>query len=176
MISVRHCSKPGCTRQSVATLTYDYHESTAVLGPLATAAEPHTYDLCELHAEHLTVPRGWQVVRLHTTFEPAEPSEDDLMALVNAVRQAAQSPRTTADNHNNATVHSLHEHRSRTTPPEPHEIEYGPFAQPRSNSTDQSAQIEDAHRSPLDPQSPWAKRRDQFRIVPEEKDDDTTTR
>ena len=38
-------------RPAVATLTYVYRESTAVLGPLATYAEPHTYDLCARHAE-----------------------------------------------------------------------------------------------------------------------------
>lgn len=74
----------------MATLTYDYSDSTAVLGPLSTAAEPHAYDLCEAHAERLTVPRGWQVVRLATHFEPAPPSDDDLSALADAVREASR--------------------------------------------------------------------------------------
>jgi len=74
---------------AVATLTYDYSDSTAVLGPLSTTAEPHAYDLCERHALTLTVPRGWQVVRLTTQFEPAPPSPDDLSALADAVREAA---------------------------------------------------------------------------------------
>ncbi len=89
---MRLCSKPGCTRGSVATLTYDYQDSTAVLGPLATQVEPHTYDLCEVHAESLTVPRGWQVVRLQTRFDPAPPSPDDLLALVEAIRDVAGQP------------------------------------------------------------------------------------
>ena len=59
----------------MATLTYDYKDSTVVLGPLATAADPNSYDLCDEHAEHLTAPRGWQVVRLATNFEPAPPSD-----------------------------------------------------------------------------------------------------
>lgn len=63
----------------------------AVLGPLATSPEPHTYDLCENHAMSLTVPVGWQIVRLQTTYEPAPPSSDDLLALVDAVRAAARS-------------------------------------------------------------------------------------
>ena len=84
---MRLCSKPSCTRGAVATLTYDYQDSTAVLGPLATSVEPHTYDLCEVHAESLTVPRGWQVVRLQTRFEPAPPSSDDLLALVEVIRE-----------------------------------------------------------------------------------------
>lgn len=91
MIAARPCSKPGCTQPSVATLTFNYHDSMAVLGPLATSPEPHTYDLCEGHAMNLTVPVGWQIVRLQTTYEPAPPSSDDLLALVDAVRAAARS-------------------------------------------------------------------------------------
>ena len=48
----------------MATLTYVYADSTAVLGPLASYPEPHCYDLCLEHAEGLTAPRGWQVMRL----------------------------------------------------------------------------------------------------------------
>ena len=39
------------------TLTYVYADSVAVVGPLATFAEPHAYDLCAVHAERLTVPK-----------------------------------------------------------------------------------------------------------------------
>jgi hypothetical protein len=74
----------------VATLTYVYADSTAVVGPLATAAEPHTYDLCEPHARGLTAPRGWDLVRHEGEFEaPATPT-DDLVALAEAVREAAR--------------------------------------------------------------------------------------
>jgi hypothetical protein len=74
----------------VATLTYVYADSTAVLGPLATYAEPHCYDLCAEHAERLTAPRGWEVVRLAVDTGPTRPSSDDLEALANAVREAAR--------------------------------------------------------------------------------------
>nr|NLD39673.1 DUF3499 domain-containing protein [Actinomycetales bacterium] len=86
----RQCSRSTCTHPAVATLTYDYTDSTAVLGPLSTSAEPHAYDLCQRHAESLTVPRGWQVVRLATEFEPAPPSDDDITALADAVREASR--------------------------------------------------------------------------------------
>lgn len=75
----------------MATLTYVYSDSTAVLGPLATAAEPHSYDLCSEHADRLTAPRGWEVVRLSTQFLPTGPSEDDLLALADAVREAGRT-------------------------------------------------------------------------------------
>jgi hypothetical protein len=61
-----------------------------VLGPLATYAEPHCYDLCAHHAERLTVPRGWEVVRLAPDTQQAGPSRDDLLALADAVREAAR--------------------------------------------------------------------------------------
>ena len=73
----------------MATLTYVYADSTAVLGPLATYAEPHCYDLCEQHAGSLTVPRGWEVLRLAMPTTPQQPGPDDLLALANAVREAA---------------------------------------------------------------------------------------
>ncbi len=74
----------------MATLTYVYSDSTAVLGPLATYAEPHCYDLCAPHAERLTAPRGWEVVRLAPDRVAPGPSDDDLLALADAVREAAR--------------------------------------------------------------------------------------
>ena len=90
MRSPRRCSRNGCPRQAVATLTYVYSDSTAVLGPLATYAEPHAYDLCDRHAERLSAPRGWEVLRLVSDLSPRGPSDDDLLALANAVREAAR--------------------------------------------------------------------------------------
>ena len=75
----------------MATPTYVYADSTAVVGPLATYAEPHTYDLCEAHGSRLTAPRGWEVVRHEPN--PAQTlarSNDDLEALADAVREAAR--------------------------------------------------------------------------------------
>ncbi len=96
MSPARRCSKPSCTRPAVSTLTYVYADSTAVLGPLATYAEPHCYDLCQPHSERMTVPRGWEVVRLEPDPDALRPSSDDLEALADAVREAAR-PRGEAD-------------------------------------------------------------------------------
>jgi hypothetical protein len=74
-----------------------YADSTAVLGPLATYAEPHCYDLCQIHSERMTVPRGWEVVRLEPDPDALRPSSDDLEALANAVREAAR-PRAEVQN------------------------------------------------------------------------------
>lgn len=59
----RPCSKVACPREATATLTYVYADSMAVLGPLAGRREPHSYDLCSEHAERLSAPVGWHVIR-----------------------------------------------------------------------------------------------------------------
>jgi len=87
---VRRCTRTGCGQVAVATLTYIYSDSTAVVGPLAAFAEPHSYDLCEEHAVRLTVPRGWEVVRHAGEFPSPIPHADDLEALADAVREAAR--------------------------------------------------------------------------------------
>ena len=92
---VRRCSRSGCPDSAVATLTYVYSDSTAVVGPLATYAEPHSYDLCEEHARRLTVPKGWEVVRHEGDYSLPMPSSDDLEALADAVREAARPERRT---------------------------------------------------------------------------------
>lgn len=72
-----------------------------MVGPLAAFAEPHTYDLCEPHARSLTAPRGWEVVRHEGEFEPPPPTTDDLVALAEAVREAARpAPRPPQDDQN----------------------------------------------------------------------------
>jgi len=68
-----------------------YADSTAVLGPLATFAEPHCYDLCAKHAARLSAPLGWDVVRLAMPSTPPRPGPDDLLALADAVREAANA-------------------------------------------------------------------------------------
>ncbi|CAB4694615.1 unannotated protein [freshwater metagenome] len=72
------------------TLTYVYADQTAVVGPLATYAEPHAYDLCDVHSERLSAPRGWEVMRLAVDPAAHGPSNDDLLALADAVREAAR--------------------------------------------------------------------------------------
>ena len=83
----RTCSRTSCRLTATMTLTYNYADSTAVLGPLATFSEPHAYDLCEKHGERLTVPNGWNVIKATTNEHDTGPSQDDLMAIADAVRE-----------------------------------------------------------------------------------------
>ncbi len=92
----RACSRSACGRLAIATLTYVYSDQTAVLGPLATYAEPHAYDLCDSHADRLSVPRGWEVIRLSRDTSAPGPTEDDLLALADAVREAGR-PKSSAE-------------------------------------------------------------------------------
>lgn len=87
----RCCSRTACKQSPVYTLTYVYKDSTAVLGPLAGYVDPHSWDLCEMHAARLVVPRGWDVVRLPP--DPAQERADDLEALANIVRDVGRADR-----------------------------------------------------------------------------------
>ena len=93
----RACSRASCRRMATMTLTYIYAESTAVVGPLATYSEPHAYDLCEIHAQRLTVPNGWEVIRAQISDNQSGPSNDDLMAIADAVREVAANHESMQD-------------------------------------------------------------------------------
>ena len=85
----RNCSRVGCHSSATMTLTYVYADSIAVVGPLATYSEPHAYDLCAYHGERLTVPHGWKVMKQELSDDVQGPSHDDVMAIADAVREAA---------------------------------------------------------------------------------------
>ena len=95
-MTARQCSRPACKQTALYTLTYVYRDSTAVLGPLAAFVEPHCYDLCARHADRMTRPVAWDVVRLPVAPVDEQEESDDLEALANAVREAT-TPRTPAE-------------------------------------------------------------------------------
>ena len=70
----------------MATLTFDYRQSIAVLGPLGTTSEPHSWDLCEFHATRMTAPRGWEMLRNLPAYSAASVGnaalDDDLWRLL----------------------------------------------------------------------------------------------
>ncbi|MYR04977.1 DUF3499 family protein [Gordonia sp. SID5947] len=89
----RQCCRPGCARSAVATLTFVYSESTAVIGPLASSAEPHSWDLCDDHARRITVPRGWEMLRSERGFSAPVAEDYELTALAEAVREVGGAGR-----------------------------------------------------------------------------------
>ena len=104
----RACSRVGCRSVATMTLTYIYAESTAVVGPLATYCEPHAYDLCASHGERLKVPHGWNVIKQELTGNEPGPSDDDLMAIADAVREVAkrtdETPTESSDDISHAPI------------------------------------------------------------------------
>ena len=81
---LRRCRRPGCPHYAVATLTFMYSDSTAIIGPLAETPDPHAWDLCLHHAGRVTTPRGWQLIRHPGPFS-SPPEDSDLIALAEAV-------------------------------------------------------------------------------------------
>src|ERR1700753_1150732 len=94
MVNSRCCSRTACKHPPVYTLTYVYKDSPAIPGPLATYVDPHSWDLCEMHAARLVVPRGWDVVRLPP--DPAQERAADLEALADIVGGVGRAERGSA--------------------------------------------------------------------------------
>lgn len=57
----RQCSRSGCSNPAAVTLSYHYGQSQVWIDRLSPEREPHMYDLCEQHAERLSVPQGWHL-------------------------------------------------------------------------------------------------------------------
>jgi hypothetical protein len=93
----RTCAHATCPDRPVATLTFVYADSTAVLGPLSLRDEPFAYDLCARHADSMTPPRGWEVIRLSPESIPVSPSHEDLEALADSVREHGRRPAAAAN-------------------------------------------------------------------------------
>jgi hypothetical protein len=58
----RACARPACGDVATATFVYDYGARTTWLDRLSAERHPMAYDLCPLHADTLSVPRGWRLV------------------------------------------------------------------------------------------------------------------
>jgi hypothetical protein len=58
MERARLCSRPGCALPAAATLVFQYGTRTLWIEDLGER-DPHTIDLCTMHADRLNPPRGW---------------------------------------------------------------------------------------------------------------------
>lgn len=63
----RYCARPTCSREAVATMSYDQRECTVFLGGLSPERDPAFYDLCRVHVDRLTPPTGWTIRRVRPT-------------------------------------------------------------------------------------------------------------
>ncbi|MFM1791143.1 MAG: hypothetical protein RLZZ526_1470 [Actinomycetota bacterium] len=57
----RHCTRQGCVHPAAVTLTYQYARSLVWLDNLAPERDPHSYDLCTIHADRTKPPTGWHL-------------------------------------------------------------------------------------------------------------------
>jgi len=73
-LSGRRCSRASCTSAAISTY-----------------AEPHNYDLCAVHSQRLTVPVGWNVIKEEVIDHSSGPTEEDLMAIADAVREVVNT-------------------------------------------------------------------------------------
>ncbi|MDR1078997.1 MAG: DUF3499 domain-containing protein [Propionibacteriaceae bacterium] len=89
-MSTRSCRRSGCSSRAKATLTFSYADRTVVVGPLSPGRSEAGQDLCLVHSQSLTVPRGWELLRLPLD-QPGQTTAEagDLRALADAVREAA---------------------------------------------------------------------------------------
>ena len=62
-VSERQCSQGRCKQSAEFSLTYDYDDQLAVIGPLSPQPEPLAHDLCRKHARGFTAPQGWELIR-----------------------------------------------------------------------------------------------------------------
>ena len=61
VLADRQCSRSGCSDAAAVTLSYHYGTSQVWIDYLSPEREPHMYDMCDNHAERLSVPRGWHL-------------------------------------------------------------------------------------------------------------------
>jgi hypothetical protein len=57
----RQCTRQGCVHHATVTLTYQYGRSQVWLDDLWAERDPHSYDLCDQHANRLKPPSGWHL-------------------------------------------------------------------------------------------------------------------
>lgn len=69
----RSCRRTGCTRPAAASLSFRYATRQVWVGELGSGGDLSRYDLCEAHAQSLTVPRGWDRVDQRPARKKAAP-------------------------------------------------------------------------------------------------------
>jgi hypothetical protein len=77
----RYCARPTCSREAVATMSYDQGARMVYLGGLSPERDPAFYDLCRFHVDRLTPPTGWTVDRGRPTVVAEAPAPTDEWAV-----------------------------------------------------------------------------------------------
>ncbi len=61
VLADRQCSRSGCSDAAAVTLSYHYGRQQVWIDALHPNRDPHVYDLCDRHADRLSVPQGWHL-------------------------------------------------------------------------------------------------------------------
>jgi Protein of unknown function (DUF3499) len=72
---VRGCAKAGCEQPAGATIGLRYGDRVVVMADLAPRLDPNLLELCERHADALTVPRGWVAEDRRSPVTPTTPGQ-----------------------------------------------------------------------------------------------------
>lgn len=87
----RICSRPGCAESATATFAYDLVARRVWLGDLVEDRRSVGHDLCETHADRLSVPGGWTFTDQRREQTPVAPIEASSPMLARAFRAAKAS-------------------------------------------------------------------------------------
>ncbi len=86
----RYCARPTCSREAVATMSYDQGARIVYLGGLSPERDPAFYDLCRFHVDRLTPPTGWTVDRGRPTVVSDEFPTDEWSVVAPVVAPVVQ--------------------------------------------------------------------------------------
>lgn len=75
----RVCQRAGCQQSAAVTLSFRYDARQASLVDLSAEKDPAFYDLCDTHADHLIVPRGWERLDRRTPRPPPQPDHAEVV-------------------------------------------------------------------------------------------------
>jgi Protein of unknown function (DUF3499) len=67
---VRGCAKAGCEEPAGVTIGLRYADRVVVMSDLAPRFDPNLLELCDRHADTLTLPRGWVAQHRRTRVGP----------------------------------------------------------------------------------------------------------
>jgi hypothetical protein len=91
---VRRCSRPTCSATARFTMAFDYAQQRAVLTPLIADLTPELYDLCDVHADRTSPPRGWSLADdRYTAATQGRIFTDEAQALSALIDDMKRTPR-----------------------------------------------------------------------------------
>lgn len=85
------CSRPACVEVAVATFSFSPATLEAWLGDLDPNPRSLGQPLCSIHADRVSVPKGWQLVDDRTSPAPLSSAEPSSPMLARAFRSARAS-------------------------------------------------------------------------------------